>query len=263
MPEFHFDGEKYRASSAPMRSWGRSALSDLAFSGDERVVDLGCGSGELASEMADRVPQGKVLGLDANESMIRAAREKHQKPNLSFAVSDIRELALLNEVDLFFSNATLHWIKEHDRLLAALYRGLAPGGRARLSFAGRGNCPHFFAIVKDISAAAPFAPAFAGFVWPWYTPGPEEYREKVSRLPFSSARVWEETISQDFPEEKALLGWLDQPALVPFQTHLAKRAPELSAGFRKQAAERMTQVSRQADGSFRETFIRIHALLVK
>lgn len=263
MPHMDFDGKKYRASSSPMRSWGESVLADLVLAGNERVVDLGCGTGELSARLAERVPRGSVLGMDASESMIAEAQKNHRLDNLSFCVGDIDKLGFDSEVDLFFSNAALHWVKDHDRLLAALYRGLAPGGRARLSFGGKGNCPVFLNAVLNLIESPPFARAFADYSWPWYMPDVPEYEERVKALPFSAARVWNQEIRQDFGDEKAFCAWMDQPALVPFQTHLARRAPELCEPFREAAAAKVVPGCLRPDGSLRETFMRINVFLEK
>jgi trans-aconitate 2-methyltransferase len=91
------------------------------------------------------VPRGRVLGIDASAGMVAAACE-HQAgaANLAFRIGDITELDFDGEFDLVFSNATLHWIKDHEPMLRKLHRSLKPGGVLRLNFAADGNCSHFF-----------------------------------------------------------------------------------------------------------------------
>jgi trans-aconitate 2-methyltransferase len=93
----------------------------------ERVVDLGCGPGELTATLADRWPQASVLGLDASPEMIERA-QVYAHSHLRFEVRDLRDWRPATPVDVIVSNATLQWVPEHRRLLPGLVDKLAPGG---------------------------------------------------------------------------------------------------------------------------------------
>ncbi|MEA3225659.1 MAG: methyltransferase domain-containing protein, partial [Planctomycetota bacterium] len=115
---FEFDGEKYKRASGQQKAWGKTLISELELRGDERIVDLGCGDGALTAELAALVPDGSILGIDASESMIETARKGHAEANLQFELLDISAIDFDSEFDVVFSNATLHWIKDHTELLA-------------------------------------------------------------------------------------------------------------------------------------------------
>lgn len=125
-----FDGKKYEQASAHQRAWGTQLISELQLNGSEQVLDLGCGDGTLTSQIADLVPNGEVLGIDASRGMIDAARPK-ARDNLHFARLDIDELDFDSRFGVVFSNAALHWVKDHRRLLRNVKRALHPGGRLR------------------------------------------------------------------------------------------------------------------------------------
>ncbi|PKP59652.1 MAG: methyltransferase type 11, partial [Candidatus Altiarchaeales archaeon HGW-Altiarchaeales-1] len=114
--------------------------------GNESILDLGCGDGILTEKLSQLVPKGKVIGIDASVGMINEAK-KSEKENLHFLVMDINEINFSNEFDLIFSNATLHWVKDHKKLLANCHTALKSGGIIRFNFAGDGNCSNFFAVV--------------------------------------------------------------------------------------------------------------------
>jgi ubiquinone/menaquinone biosynthesis C-methylase UbiE len=130
-----FDGRKYEKASNHQKEWGSRLVADLGLRGSEHVLDLGCGAGGLTVQLAARVPRGAVLGVDASKGMIEVARTK-ACPTLTFRRWDINDLVFDSRFDVVFSNATLHWIKDHTRLLANVRRALRSSGRVRFNFAG-------------------------------------------------------------------------------------------------------------------------------
>ena len=245
-----FDGKKYAAASTHQKEWGARLIAELGLAGTERILDLGCGDGALTAQLAALAPQGQVLGIDASHGMIDIARS-HQAANLAFELRDINALDFADAFDIVFSNATLHWIKDHDTLLANVHRALRKGGVARFNFAGDGNCANFFAVAKEAMALPRFAPAFASFDWPWYMPSVAAYEAQVRRVPFSEARVWGENADRYLPDAEAMIKWIDQPSLVPLLE------------FRRFVIERMLARTRQPDGRCFETFRRINLLARK
>lgn len=67
---YEFDAERYKQASAHQRSWGERLIAELALKGHEHILDLGCGDGRLTAQLAEQVPQGHVLGIDASQNMI-------------------------------------------------------------------------------------------------------------------------------------------------------------------------------------------------
>lgn len=121
MDTFEFDGNKYKSASKHQKEWGHDLISELSFKGNESVLDLGCGDGILTEQLSFFVPYGKVLGIDASNNMIETAKTINRS-NLQFTQMNINEINFENEFDLIFSNAALHWIKDHKRLLKNAYK---------------------------------------------------------------------------------------------------------------------------------------------
>ncbi len=212
---YEFDGVKYANASAHQNEWGRALIEDMNLTGNERILDLGCGDGSLTAQLAKAVPDGSVLGIDASQGMI-AATDRHELANLDFALLDINEMDFVGEFDVVFSNATLHWVKNHPQMLHKTNKALKPGGLARFNFAAKGNCAALFEALDEVMGLQRFAEPFADFVWPWYMPAGEEYRRLVMRLGFRTVKVWEENADRHFPDTEAMIRWIDQPSLVPF-----------------------------------------------
>src|SRR3954449_13207800 len=130
MPETRsWDGAAYDRLSTPMEQLGREVMERLELRGDETIVDAGCGSGRLTQLLMERVPDGRVIGVDASASMIDAGRERLGDA-ADLRVGDLVGLDLGGAtVDVVFSTATFHWIADHDALFASLRQALRPDGR--------------------------------------------------------------------------------------------------------------------------------------
>ncbi len=142
-----FNGEQYKKASTHQKEWGNKIIAEFKLKGNERILDMGCGDGALTAQLARLVPDGLVLGIDGSHGMIETAR-KLETSNLAFKVQDINSLDYKNECDLIFSNATLHWIKDHNRMLKNIFKALRQNGIYRCNFAAEGNCSKFLQDYK-------------------------------------------------------------------------------------------------------------------
>jgi len=256
---YEFDGEEYRKASTHQKEWGARLIDELKLAGGEDILDLGCGDGALTARLAELVPHGSVLGIDSSAGMIASARE-HQQPNLSFRLMDIGEIDFARAFDVIFSNATLHWVKDHRNLLARVHRALTPNGVARFNFAADGNCAEFFEVVQQVMARPEYRPHFANFEWPWYMPEIEDYRSLLRESPFDRARVWGENADRAFPGAEALTGWIDQPSVVPF---LQPLPAEAKPRFRETVVQRMMARTRRPNGTYFVSFRRINVFAAR
>ena len=123
-----WDARDYHLHASAQAGWGRDLHARLPLRGDERLLDLGCGDGQLTSELAERVPRGEVLGIDADPDMVAFARTHHARANLSFSRADVRHFAAVGRFDAIVSNACLHWVAEHEAVLRRCRAHIDPGG---------------------------------------------------------------------------------------------------------------------------------------
>ena len=96
--------------------WAEELIPKLRLTGNEAVLDIGCGIGKITARIASCMPQGCVIGIDNSEEMIKLARSKFPQTtylNVSFQVMDARKLTFKEQFDRVFSNAVLHWIIDH------------------------------------------------------------------------------------------------------------------------------------------------------
>ncbi len=256
---FDFDADRYRETSQHQQEWGERLLGELDLKGNERIVDLGCGDGRLTTQLADLVPDGYVLGVDASERMISLARQ-YERANLYFERLDFNEIGWSERFDVVFSNAALHWVRDHHRLLGRVFQALRTGGTARFSFAGEGNCATLSGVLREVMAQPRYARYFVNFDWPWYMPAVAEYRAIVHLLPFREARVWGDSADWFFPTVEDMVGWIEQPSIVPFVCRVDEAD---RSGFRDEVVQRMVQRTCEPDGRCFEMFRRINLLARK
>ena len=148
-----WDARTYDRVANPQTGWGRVVLDRLPLAGDERVLDAGCGSGRVTELLAERLPRGRVVALDASASMIAAARERLAVfgDRIEYVTADLgRPLPLAGPVDAILSTATFHWVPDHDALFANLAAVLRPGGRLVAQCGGVGNIASIRAILATI-----------------------------------------------------------------------------------------------------------------
>lgn len=183
---------EYARSSAGQKQWAEELLSSLSLIGDEAILDLGCGDGKITGRLAQAVARGRAVGIDSSEEMIRYAQANYQGaeyPNLRFRLLDVLKLDYVNEFDLVFSNAALHWVKDHRAVLEAACRALRRGGRLVLSFGGKGNGSDVLRVAFALSQMPEWREHFLGFAEPYSFYAPEEYRPWLQEARFETKRV--------------------------------------------------------------------------
>jgi trans-aconitate 2-methyltransferase len=204
MPEPRsWDGAAYDRLSTPMERLGREVVDRLELRGDETVVDAGCGSGRLTEVLLERVPDGRVIGVDRSASMIDAARER-LGPDVDLRVADLVGLDLGEDTaDVVFSTATFHWVADHDALFASLRRALRGGGRLVAQCGGVGNIAAVHAAANQAADEPRFRPHFEGWHGPWNFATPQETERRLAGAGFTDAKCWlaERPVQPDDPRE--------------------------------------------------------------
>jgi trans-aconitate 2-methyltransferase len=198
-----WDGAAYDRLSTPMERLGREVLDRLELRGDETVLDAGCGSGRLTRLLIERVPDGRVIGVDQSASMIDAARRRLGDA-ADLRVADLVGLDLDGErVDVVFSTATFHWIADHDALFASLRAALRDGGRLVAQCGGTGNIATVHAAAREAAVREAFRPHFAGWSGPWNFATPQGTERRLRAAGFDDVRCWlaERPVEPDDPRE--------------------------------------------------------------
>jgi len=229
---YRWDSEDYAQHSSAQQEWALELIGKLRVRAAEAVLDIGCGDGKVTAALAERVPRGSVLGIDSSPDMVERARRTYppeRHPNLRFQLGDALALAFEERFDVAFSNATLHWVRDHLRVLRAVARALKPGGRLLFQMGGRGNGQEILDKLEELARESPWEAWLAGFPCPWSFYGPEEYGEWLAQAGLEARRVEliPKIMRQQGPE--GLAGWVRTTWLPYTQAVPAQRREELVA----------------------------------
>lgn len=199
-----WDAATYDRVSDPQLGWALEQLERLPLTGEEVVLDAGCGSGRVTAELVERLPRGRVYGVDAAPSMAAHARRALGE-RATVLCQDLVELSLPEPVDAVFSNATFHWVPDHDALFAALHRSMRDGARLVAQCGGRGNIDAFRVIADAVAHEPPFKPHFDGWRRPWNYATAEETAVRLRRAGFSEVHCWLEPKSVTLAQPRAFV----------------------------------------------------------
>lgn len=165
-----WDAARYQARHAYVFAYGESLIDLLEPRADERILDLGCGSGQLTAKIAQS--GAEVMGIDRSEEMIAEARRNFS--GLRFEVGDAAKFTVGKTFDAVFSNAALHWVQDADGVAQSVASALRPGGRFVVEMGGKGNVQ---TIIDALRSAGPVE-------IPWYFPSVGEYASILERHGF-------------------------------------------------------------------------------
>ena len=222
-------------------------LARVSVRDPRRVVDLGCGPGNLTAQLAARWPGAALEAVDSSGEMVDAARAR----GIDARRVDVRDWTPAPDTDLVVTNAVLQWVPEHRELLPRWIAALPPGAELALQVPGNFEAPSH-TLVRAV--AERFGLTLRGAE----TVGtPEEY---AALLAATGARVdvWETTYVQRLTGPDPVLAWIGSTALRPVRDALDDDA---YAAFRAELAPRLrTAYPGQPDGTTWFPFRRIFAV---
>ncbi|MNK30843.1 Trans-aconitate 2-methyltransferase [compost metagenome] len=161
--------ESYDNKLAFVSEYGKDLIDLLGPVKNEWILDLGCGTGDLTSQIAEL--GARVTGIDYSASMIEAARKKY--PELEFKLSNGESFTAEEPYDAVFSNAALHWMKDASGAVRSIHQVLKPRGRFVAEFGGKGNVETIIQAIYEV-----FEEEYdidASTLNPWYFPSVGEY----------------------------------------------------------------------------------------
>jgi len=213
----------------------------------ERILDLGCGTGHLTAQIAER--GAEVLGIDSSPAMIGQARQNY--PKLKFSLADARQLQLPEPFDAVFSNAALHWVPEASAVVARVAAALKPGGRFVLEMGGKGNITRIVTVLDAVLKEAGYSPKS-----PWFFPSAAEYSAILEQHGFEIRSLWTFELWHrlDHPE-KGMREWLEMFAGPWFETVQEKERPALVTEIEARLAQ-----SLRCDGSWFADYKRLRII---
>jgi trans-aconitate methyltransferase len=194
-----WNAQDYAANGAFVHQLAGGVLEWLSPHPGERVLDLGCGDGQLTQRIA--ASGASVLGVDVSPEMVAAARSRGATADVANAESLPYPSAAFDAV---FSNAALHWVRDHDAMIFQVHRVLKPGGRFVAEMGGHGNIASIRVALMAVLARHGFAGREDGVN---YYPTAEAYTQRLEHHGFSVQRI--ALIPRPTPLAQAgMAGWL-------------------------------------------------------
>jgi trans-aconitate 2-methyltransferase len=185
---------------------------------DGRVVDLGCGTGELTRALHERTRASTTLGIDSSEAMLERSKS-HAGDGLSFELEDIANWEPAQPFDVVFSNAALHWVDDHLELFEKLTAAVRPGGQLAVQMpANHDHASHLAA--ERVAAEEPFREALGGYVRKSPVLSPESYATLLARLGYEAQQVRMQVYLHMLPEATAVVDWVKGTLLTDYKRRL-------------------------------------------
>ncbi|MEW6267874.1 MAG: methyltransferase domain-containing protein [Thermodesulfobacteriota bacterium] len=219
MPRDTWDPAQYERFAAERREPFDDLRALIEPAPGMRVVDLGCGTGELTAELHAALGARQTLGLDRSAKMLERS-VRFARPGLRFAPGDIAAFTGRHEWDLVFSNAALHWVGEHEELIPRLAAALAPGGQLAIQMPANFDHPSH-RVASELAAEAPFAAALEGR--PARVLGvlaPEAYATLLDRCGFARQHVRLQVYGHRLASRAEVVEWVRGTLLTAYEDAL-------------------------------------------
>jgi trans-aconitate 2-methyltransferase len=213
-----WDAESYHRISEPQRAWGEEVLAALVLAGHETVIDAGCGTGRLTARLAERLPDGRVMALDASPAMLDLARRSlaHFGERIRFVHAELGRDPLPGGAHVVFSTATFHWVRDHDALFRSIAQALVPGGRLHAQCGGAGNLERAHARIEEVARQARYASHFSNMVPPWCFAAPAATEQRLSAAGFVDLDVTLIDAPTRFPDAERFAEFVATVVLRPY-----------------------------------------------
>jgi len=219
-----WDGTEYRQVSDLQQWVADRALDGLSLDGVHTVLDLGCGDGRITAEIARRIPEASVVGLDPSPRMISIAPAGG---NLTFELGDVRTMAYRHQFDAVVSFNALHWVLDQQLALSRIAAALRPSGWAFLIFVCAGARPSLESVAMQVVRSTTWQRYFEDFEVPFVHPEVEAWTDIAKSCGFRVLETTVDDLAWDFESRERFIRW----CLVGFGAWTDRLPPGDADGF--------------------------------
>lgn len=216
-----WDARAYTRLGEPQLRWAMALLEQLDLTGDETVIDAGCGSGRVTALLLDRLPRGRVIAIDVSAAMLEQARAAlgDAGGRIEYVHGDLVSSTIERVADVVFSAAVFHWIPDHRALFRCLFAALVPGGRLHAQCGGVGNLSRILDRADDVARRHAFASSLAGFARTTTFATPEDTASRLVDTGFAEVRAWLTPAPTPFADRTTYAEFIEKVVL---RDHLAR-----------------------------------------
>ncbi|MDF3303762.1 class I SAM-dependent methyltransferase [Rhodococcus sp. T2V] len=236
-----WDGEGYADVGALQRAVAEQSIAELALAGTERVLDVGCGDGFVTLRIAELLPGGSVVGVDASPRMIAKAQSRvvPDGARAEFRSADARDLPFDGEFDVAVSFNALHWVPDLQVALAAIARSVVDGGRVIVQMVCASPRTSIEDVMMTVAARPRWAEFFTDFTPPFIHVEPEKFRGLAKAAGLDTTDLVVRDVEWDFGSREEFVRWctvgstdwtahLDDAAVPEFMDDVAREYEQIS-----------------------------------
>ncbi len=203
MPSIKWNASLYDDKHSFVYKYGEDLIDWLAPKNGERILDLGCGTGQLTNEL--KKSGAEVTGIDNSPEMI--AKAKASYPDIEFLVKDATDFLSSEPFDAFFSNATLHWINEQRKVVACNYKNLKHSGGLVLEMGGKNNIQSIYNAIEISMKHEGFSDEMPKKFW--FFPSVGEYTSLLEKKIFTVTSVLYFKRETPLTGENGMKNWIN------------------------------------------------------
>ncbi len=211
-----WDSKQYKEHSKPQQEGGLDAINNFSFTGKETILDIGCGDGKTTIELAKKVPNGKVIGIDPSPNMIEECKKNYSHiKNLSFNRLSAEEFSFEINFDLIVSFYALHYVEDQLSVLKKVYESLKQKGKFILRMSGGDQKE-----IAEVFERKPWRSIFASQENKWHSKTEEDYKKLLKEAGFKNFATKTLSHSRYFTKDE-LFNWA--MAWVPYVSGLDQK----------------------------------------
>ncbi len=223
--KFNWNSNKYTTISDLQEKVSNELIEQLNFNENYKVLDAGCGIGNITFKVAEIVKKGYVLGIDSSSSMIERCNENLKTTNTSnvkFITKSIIKIDFANAFDVVFSNSVFHWLKETEKALDLLYRSLKPGGSIGIQFPLLNSQHPLISTCENVITKLNLEKEFQNWDFPWYVPTPDSFKYLMRKYNFEKFNIYQKTTEYNFHKSANVYNFFDSVGLNLYTSKLSK-----------------------------------------
>ena len=182
---------------------------------DLSVIDLGCGTGELTSQLLDYLEDSKIIGIDSSAEMLEKAKH-FETSRLTFAKRSIEDQLNLNDTfDLIISNAAIQWCNEHKELFPRIISKIKQGGQLAVQIPSN----HEFIVHRllgEVADRETYKGVYASWKREYTVLKIEDYAEILFNNKGREITVFEKVFPHVLENAEAVYNWASGTAMIPY-----------------------------------------------
>ena len=212
----NWDDDRYADIGALQRLAVEASIDGLVLAGNERLLDVGCGDGIITTLLAERLPSGSVVGVDASSSLIDKAttRVPEAPPQPQFRVEDALALPFEGDFDIAVSFNALDWIEDQAAALTGIARSLDTGGRAYIQMTVATPNPRIEAVTVDVARRWRYRETFYDYKTPYFHVVPDSFFDIAAAGGFTVSDLEVKELSWQFDSTEDFKQWFAGSATV-------------------------------------------------